>query len=96
MAIKNNKGASPYDSGYIVHYPEGDYSLERNTPTIINSPSDKIHTLKEGETLQNIAYQQYGDSGKWYIIAEANQIGNPFRELKSGMKLRIPAYGLIE
>ena len=35
----------------------------------------------------------YGDSGKWYIIAEYNNIINPFTELKGGMVLMIPAYG---
>ena len=49
--------------------------------------------LVEGETLQNIAFAAYGDSGKWYLIAEANQIIDPFTEVVPGKLLRIPMYG---
>lgn len=86
-------GASPYDNGFTLIYGDGDYSLESYPLLIPSSPNDFQHTLKEGETLQNIAYRYYGDSGKWYIIAEYNNIINPFTELKGGMVLMIPAYG---
>jgi len=89
-------GTSPYDKAYIIQYDEGDASLEKDIPTIITSDMDTIHTLKDGETLHNLAFAVYGDSGKWYILAEANHISNPFTELKAGMKIRIPAYGIIE
>lgn len=75
-------GASPYDKGFTLNYGDGDYSLESYPLLIPSSPNDFQHTLKEGETLQNIAYRYYGDSGKWYIIAEYNNIINPFTELK--------------
>ena len=87
-------GASPYDKGFTLNYGDGDYSLESYPLLIPSSPNDFQHTLKEGETLQNIAYRYYGDSGKWYIIAEYNNIINPFTELKGGMVLMIPAYGI--
>lgn len=86
-------GASPYDNGFTLNYGDGDYSLESYPLLIPSSLNDFQHTLKEGETLQNIAYGYYGDSGKWYIIAEYNNIINPFTELKGGMVLMIPAYG---
>lgn len=86
-------GASPYDNGFTLNYGDGDYSLESYPLLIPSSPNDFQHTLKEGETLQNIAYRYYGDSGKWYIIAEYNNIINTFTELKGGMVLMIPAYG---
>ena len=91
-----DKGASPYDEGYILHYDEGDYSLEKDIPALIRTPDDKVHTLLEDETLHSLSFRYYGDSGRWYVIAEANGIMNPFKELKPGMKLIIPAYGLIE
>lgn len=87
------KGASPYNDVYALKYEDGDYSLEANPPVIPSSANDIQHTVKDGETLQNIAFRYYGDSGKWYIIAEANKILNPFRELEMGTLIRIPIYG---
>ena len=85
-------GASPYDNGFTLNYGDGDYSLESYPLLIPSSPNDFQHTLKEGETLQNIAYRYYGDSGKWFLIAEANTILNPFKELESGTIIKIPVY----
>ena len=90
------KNSSPFNKGYIVQYSDGSYSLEKHQPVVITSDSDTIRVLKPDETLHSLAYEIYGDSGKWYILAEANNIGNPFTELKEGMKIRIPAYGIIE
>lgn len=87
------KGASPYNNAYALKYNDGDYSLEAKTPIVPESPNDIQHTVKDGETLQNIAFRYYGDSGKWYIIAEANKILNPFKELEMGTLIRIPTYG---
>ena len=86
-------GASPYDSAHALKYEDGEYSLEANPPMVPSSSNDLQHTVKDGETLQNIAYRYYGDSGKWYLIAEANQILNPFKELEMGTIIRIPIYG---
>lgn len=87
------KGASPYNNAYALKYNNGDYSLEAKPPIVPESPNDIQHTVKDGETLQNIAFRYYGDSGKWYIIAEANKILNPFKELEMGNLIRIPTYG---
>ena len=35
----------------------------------------------------------YKRQGKWYLIAEANQIIDPFTEVVPGKLLRIPMYG---
>lgn len=87
------KGASQYNNAYALKYNDGDYSLEAKPPVVPESPNDIQHTVKDGETLQNIAFRYYGDSGKWYIIAEANKILNPFKELEMGTLIRIPTYG---
>ena len=86
-------GDSPYKNAYALNYGDGDYSLEALIPSVPSSSNDIQHTVKDGETLQNIAFRYYGDSGKWYIIAEANGILNPFKELESGTLIRIPSYG---
>lgn len=86
-------GDSPYKNAYALNYGDGDYSLEAPIPSVPSSSNDIQHTVKDGETLQNIAFRYYEDSGKWYIIAEANGILNPFKELESGTLIRIPSYG---
>lgn len=86
-----NNPVSPYSDSYIVKYPNGDVSLERNlTPPTVLGSQTTVHTVLEGETIQSIAYKYYGDSGMWGIIADINTIFNPFTELEAGMELIIP------
>ena len=89
-------GSSPLDDATVITYEDdsGDISLDIEDFDVEKSSDDEIHTVIEGQTLQNIAYQYYGDSGLWYLIALANDIMNPFSdELYAGQQLRIPNYG---
>ena len=54
-----------------------------------SSDRTKTWTVKQGDSLWFIAEKEYGDSGLWRSIAEANKIDNP-RVLKPGMELTIP------
>lgn len=65
---------------------EGQYP--RQNPTSGGSPGERLHVVREGETLAAIAYQEYGDSGLWRQIAEHNPIPDP-RRLKAGQPLII-------
>ncbi|HEV7175025.1 MAG TPA: LysM peptidoglycan-binding domain-containing protein, partial [Solirubrobacteraceae bacterium] len=49
----------------------------------------RAHTVRDGDSLQSIAYQAYGDATRWRPIAEANGIDNPLR-LRRGSELTIP------
>lgn len=81
---------SPYSNGYVIRYPDGDESLEREVNT---SYTDYVvHTVLDGETIQSIAFKYYGDSGLWGVIADVNDILNPFEELYGGLELIIPNY----
>lgn len=84
----------PYRDGYTLVYEDGESTLETHIPNTIISPKDKIHIVKDGESIHSIAHQYYKDSGKWYIIASANHIFNPFREIVPGTKLIIPNHGI--
>ena len=86
---------SPYDKAIVLDYPDGDYSLESVKTEVAVSEDDSNYTVKDGDTLQGIANQYYGDSGLWYIIAMANDIINPFDESQfhQGQLLIIPTYG---
>jgi hypothetical protein len=46
--------------------------------------------VQENDTLQSIAQRTYGDSGLWYVLAEANAIHDN-DDLVVGMTLRTPA-----
>lgn len=47
-------------------------------------------TLKEGETLQQLAERAYGDPTQWRAIADANDIDRP-RFVPPGTTLKVPA-----
>ena len=49
----------------------------------------KRRVVKQGDTLSWIAGKEYGDPGKWRIIADANRIDNPM-DLTAGQQLLIP------
>lgn len=53
------------------------------------SDRTKVVTVKRGQTLSHIAWQEYRNPGAWRAIAEANQLDNP-RFLTPGTKLTIP------
>lgn len=80
----------PYRNATRLIYPNSDYSLEPNFPTQVKSYNYEMYTVKEGDTLQNIAYKYYGDSGYWHYIMEMNDIVNPFEEVVIGKLLKIP------
>lgn len=54
-----------------------------------SSDRTKTRQVKEGESLQSIAAEEYGDPGSWRSIAKANDIENP-RRLEPGVTLVIP------
>ena len=83
---------TPYNSedSYVLLYSDGEYSLERNDKADSLKASDITHIVLEGETLQNIAYRYYGDSGRWGDIAAINKLVDPFEEVTKGTHLIIP------
>lgn len=80
---------NPYSNSYVIDYGDGDVSLERR-PSNIDLSNATTHTVLEGETLHSIAFKYYGDSGYWTVIAEANSIFFPLRELQPGDQIYIP------
>ena len=57
----------------------------------LNSPdTTKYHTIRQGDSLWALAAEEYGDAGKWRVIADANGLSDP-RALRTGEMLVIPA-----
>jgi hypothetical protein len=51
--------------------------------------TDSRYTVREGDTLQGVAQQLWGDSSLWYMIAEANGLSGA-QSPAAGTSLRIP------
>jgi phage tail protein X len=50
----------------------------------------RVHRLVAGDSLQSLAFREYGDATAWRAIAEANGIDDPAR-ITSGTELVLPA-----
>lgn len=82
----------PYDNASAVYFPNGDVLLENNeenTRKAVNYLLNNDYIIQDGDTLQSIAYSIYGDSSFWWVIADINNILNPFEELVVGGILTI-------
>ena len=83
-----------YRSCNIITDTETGESL-LSTRDIIEIPkraSDLYHTvlLNEVGRLDMIAYKYYNNPLLWWVIAQANDIYDPFTDMHLGMALRIP------
>ncbi len=86
---------NPFISGYVITYKEGDQSLERDLVVYTPSPNDKLHTITAFDTLDLLSYDFYGDSKYWWILADCNNILNPFI-LTTGSNIIIPDISKIK
>ena len=53
---------------------------------------EKMRIVGPGETLDAIAFSEYGDSRRWRAIADFNRLDNPLR-LRVGQRLALPPLG---
>jgi hypothetical protein len=58
-------------------------------PTTRADQRMRSHVVRDGDSLQSIAFQHYGDATRWRSIAEHNRIENPL-SLSRGRSLFIP------
>lgn len=63
--------------------------MEGTNPTSVGEPGRRIRVVQEGDRLDLIAYDEYGDANQWRRIAEANGITDPL-DLTPGTTLAIP------
>ena len=57
-------------------------------PTTVGQPGYKRRVVQEGDTIDWIAFVEYGDSSMWRFIADSNNLDNPAK-LKPGQVLAI-------
>jgi hypothetical protein len=57
-------------------------------PTTVVEPGYKRRVVKEGDSLDWIAFEEYGDSAMWRLIAETNGVDDP-KKLRPGQVIAI-------
>ena len=62
---------------------------KKGNPTTRSEGGLGVHVVKDGDSLQSIAYRSYGDPNRWRVIAEANGVDNPLH-LRRGTTLNLP------
>jgi Contractile injection system tube protein/LysM domain len=62
---------------------------QAQNPTTRGTAGLRSHIVQDGDSLQSIAYESYGDPTRWRVIAEANGIDDPLR-IGRGTALSIP------
>lgn len=78
---------TPVRAEVSVTFKQVEQKPKRQNPTT-RSETRKIWVVHEGETLDWIAYQEYGNPAHWHHIAETNNLDNP-RDLQSGQVLKL-------
>jgi hypothetical protein len=74
------------DVTFMQSKEEGRYPGQN--PTTVGVPGYKRRLIKEGDTIDWIANEEYGDASKWRYIASANSIDDP-KHLRPGQVLAI-------
>jgi hypothetical protein len=69
---------------------QAEATIQGQNPTTRAEAGYAMHTVKDGDTLPAISYDNYGDATKWRLIAEANGVDNPLH-LRRGSSLSLPS-----
>lgn len=87
---------NPYGRlGYVLGFSDKAMVLDRFRLKPSDNVSDIIHTIKENESLLDIAFDYYGSSRYWWVIRDINDIDVPF-DLTPGNTLVIPDINAIK
>ena len=71
-----------------INFLQVDAPLPNQNPTSFGL-ARKVRVVSPNETIDSIAYAEYGDASRWRLIAEYNRLDNPMR-LRAGQRLVIP------
>jgi hypothetical protein len=74
------------DVTFVQVKEEGNYPGQNPTSVVV--PGHKRRIVKDGDTIDWIAFEEYGDASHWRFIAETNNLDNP-QKLRPGQVISI-------
>lgn len=102
MAKLSNKTYKDYSylSRYSIfpnYYNETDKKYQSGlTAYLSENTVYTLHTVRQGETLDTLALDYYNNPTLYWVICSFNRIQDPFIELRTGQKIKIPSIANIE
>jgi len=78
-----------------VELKKGKFLDTTMLPKIEKSFEDRYIISREGDRLDLLSYEFYGDPRYWVIIANANNLGKGTLDVPSGKQIRIPPNDII-
>lgn len=102
MSVLTNKTYKDYS--YLSRYRAFPYYYHTTdnkyfyglTAYLDNTTIYTLHTVKQGETLDSLALEYYGNPTLYWIICSYNHIQNPYKQLCVGEKIKIPSLSNIQ
>jgi nucleoid-associated protein YgaU len=74
---------------------KGEVFQTTRLPKIEKSFSDRFIFTREGDRLDNLAFEFYGDPRYWFVLALANNLGKGTLAVERGLQLRVPPQSVI-
>ncbi|WWT39330.1 hypothetical protein [Microcystis phage Mel-JY01] len=84
-----------YENGKKIESDGTEKTVRRLTSIIypeFSTPDDTKYVTQEGDRLDLIAKEFYGDESFWFTIARANGLGKGSLAVPPGIILRVPFY----
>lgn len=80
---------------YYYHTKDNKY-VRGITSYLKDTTVYSLYEVQKGDTFDSIALEYYNNPTLYWIICSFNHIQDPFTELQTGQKLKIPALSNIE
>lgn len=82
-------GGTPLRASVTISIQELPEPAPAQNPTSGSEPGYRTRLLRDGDTLQSVAYAEYRDAGLWRALARSNGIHDPLR-LRPGTRMQVP------
>lgn len=80
---------------YYYHTVDNKY-VYGITAYLDDTTAYKMHTIKQGDTLDGLALYYYNNPTLFWIICSFNHIRNPYKNLVAGKQIKIPSISTIK